>query len=167
MLSPPQSILSLQKGTCIILSVNYRPLSAQNQILVLDNNNKALLYKDFKKGKSYQTKYIQRPLQYKDVIFFKALTYYKLRGTIVKGLPRGSLRLLSYYLKYKNNPANSIYKDYCYMQIILLEGLQRSYLTLLVILELGYTFNTYSNAYRQYRRYYKYPNLYIALLEKL
>lgn len=90
----------------------------------------------------------------------------------MKGLPRGSVRLLSYYPKYKNDPADSIYEDYCRTWILLLEGPQRTYPTLLVTLynfrgPYSYTFDTYSDAYRWCRRYYEhYPNLYIVPLQK-
>lgn len=84
-------------------------------MLVLYNNDDSelLLQEDFKKGKSYWTKYIQRYADYEDVTFFAALTIYEMRGPTIRALPRGAARLLSYYLKYKNDPADSTYKDYC------------------------------------------------------
>lgn len=94
-----------------------------------------------------------------------------MRGPTIKTLPRGTARLLSYYLKYKNNPADSIYKDYCRTQVVLLEGLQRTYLSLLVTLrdlqDTVYTFRRYSDAYRQCRRYYQHLDPNLAPLQKL
>lgn len=165
--------LQLYKGTRIVLSVDCRPPLDQNRLLVLNEEDPddTPPREDFKRGKSYWTKYLERPLHYKDVTFFIALTNYELRGTTIRGLLRGALRLLSYYSKYKNNPADLIYKDYCRTWVVLLEGLQRVYPTLLVTLRYSinnHTFATYSDAYRQCRRYYKhYPDLYIALLQKL
>lgn len=56
------------------------------------------------------------------------------------------------------------------MQIVLLEGLQRTYLTLPVTLQQGpnsQTFDAYSNAYRWCRRHYQHHlDLYIAPLQK-
>lgn len=156
-----------------MLSIDCRAPNQQERTLVLynDNNSKLLLYKDFKKGKSYQIKYTQRYAHYEDITFFDALTNYEMRGLTIKHLLRGAARLLSYYLKYKNNPTDSIYKDYCRTQVVLLEGLQRTYLRLLVILRdsqgIAYTFGRYSNAYRQCRRYYKHPDLYLVPLQKL
>lgn len=95
-----------------------------------------------------------------------------MRSLTIKTLLRGAIRLLSYYLKYKNDPADSTYKDYCRTQIVLLEGLQRIYLTLPVILRdlqnTIHTFARYSDAYRQYRYYYTYYlDLCLAPLQKL
>lgn len=165
--------LQLQKGTRIVLSINCRSLLDQNRILALNNKDPddAPLQEDFKRGKLYQTKYIQRAAQYEDITYFIALTAYDLTSPNIKGLPRSSVRLLSYYPKYKNDPTDSTYEDYCRTQIVLLEGLQRIYLTLPVTLRdlqgIVHIFGSYSNAYRQYRRHYKhYPDLYIAPLQK-
>lgn len=88
----------------------------------------------------------------------------------MKALTRGYLRLLSYFPKYRNDPLDSTYEDYCRTQIVLLEGLQRSYLVLLVTLrnlqDTPHTFNRYSNAYRQCRRNHTYPDICLALLQK-
>lgn len=52
--------LQLQKGTRVVLSVDCRPLSDQNRILLLNKEDldDAPLREDFKRGKSYWTKYI-------------------------------------------------------------------------------------------------------------
>lgn len=89
----------------------------------------------------------------------------------MKALKRGAIRLLSYFPKYKNNPVDSTYKDYCRTQVLMLEGLQRSYPTLPVILrnrqDNPYSFNRYSDAYRQYRQNYTYLDISLAPLYKL
>lgn len=161
--------LYLQKGTRIVLLVDCRLPSNQGRILALNNNKEAPPQEDFKKGKLYQTKYLERDAQYEDFSFFSALTQYDLSRPRIRALVRGSLRLLSYFPKYKNDPINSIYEDYCRTQILLLDGLQRIYLTLLVTLQdaqNSYTFDRYSNVYRQCRRYYEHPDLYIVPLQK-
>lgn len=88
----------------------------------------------------------------------------------MKALTRGYLRLLSYFPKYRNDPLDSTYEDYCRTQIVLLEGLQRSYPVLLVTLrnlqDTPYTFNRYSDAYRWCRRNYTYPDICLVLLQK-
>lgn len=88
----------------------------------------------------------------------------------MKALSRGILRLLSYFPKYKNDPADSIYEDYCRTQILLLEGLQRVYpalpITLRNIQDRQYAFDRYSNAYRQCRRNYTYLDICLAPLQK-
>lgn len=161
--------LYLQKGTRIVLLVNCRLLSDQGRILVLDDDEEALLQEDFRKGKSYQTKYLKRALQYKEFTFFKALTYYDLTGPRIRAPIRGATRLLSYFPKYKNDPIDSIYEDYCRTQVLILEGLQRTYPTLLVILRNNqdnpYSFNRYSDTYRQCRQNYTlHPDISLAPL---
>lgn len=126
--------LYLQKGTYIVLSVDCRILVEQGRILALNNDKEALLQEDFKKGKLYQTKYLERDLQYKELTFFYILTYYDLSRPRIRALVRRSLRLLSYFPKYKNDPINSIYEDYCRIQILLVERLQQAYLILLITL---------------------------------
>lgn len=126
--------LYLQKGTRVVLLVDYRILAKQGRILALNNNKEALLQEDFKKGKLYQIKYLERNLQYDDFTFFSALTQFDLSRPRIKALVRGALRLLSYFPKYKNDPIDSTYEDYCRTQVLLLEGLQRAYLTLPVTL---------------------------------
>lgn len=164
--------LYLQKGTRIVLLVDCRLLSNQGRILVLDDDEEALLQEDFRKGKSYQTKYLKQALQYKEFTFFKALTHYDLTGPRIRALTRGATRLLSYFPKYKNDPIDSIYEDYYRTQVLILEGLQRTYPTLLVILRNAqdnpYSFNRYSDAYRQCRQNYTiYPDISLAPLQKL
>lgn len=116
--------LQLHKGTRIVLSVDCRPPSDQNRLLALNEEDPddAPPREDFKRGKSHWTKYLERPLQYEDVTFFMALTNHELRGATMRGLPRGAPRLLSYYPKYKNDPADSTYEDYCRTWVVLLEG---------------------------------------------
>lgn len=41
----------------------------------------------------------------------------------MKALSRSARRLLSYFPKYKNDPADSTYEDYCRIWVLLLEGL--------------------------------------------
>lgn len=163
--------LYLQKGTRIVLSVDCRVPSNQGRILALNDNKEVLLQEDVRKGKSYQTKYTERPPYYEEFTYFTALTECDLSGPVIKALLRGTLRLLSYFPKYRNDPADSIYKDYYRTQILLLEGLQRTYPTLPVVLYNVqgnvYTFGRYLDAYRQYRRNYTYPDIYLTPLQKL
>lgn len=159
--------LYLQKGTRIVLSVDCRVLSDQGRILALNNNKEVPLQEDFRKGKLYQTKYLKRALQYEDFTFFEALTTCDLGSPRIRALTRGSLRLLSYFPKYKNDPLDSTYEDYCRTQILLLEGLQRTYPTLPVVLD-NHSFHRYSDVYRWYRQHYiDHPNIYLAPLQKL
>lgn len=162
--------LYLQKGTRIVLSVDCRLPSNQGRIIALNDDEEAPPQEDYRKGKSYQTKYLKQPPYYEEFTYFLALTECDLTGPIMKALLRGTLRLLSYFPKYKNDPANSIYEDYCRTQILLLEGLQRVYPALLITLrnmqDRQYAFNRYSDAYRQYRRNYTYLDIYLAPLQK-
>lgn len=163
--------LPLQKGTRVVLSIDCRLLSKQGRNLVLNNDKEALLQEDFRKGKLYQTKYLERALQYKQFTFFATLTECDLIGPKMRALTRGAIRLLSYFPKYKNDPIESTYKDYCRTWILILEGLQRTYPTLPVNLlnrqENPYTFYRYSNAYRQCRQNHSYyPDISLVPLYK-
>lgn len=164
--------LYLQKGTRIVLSLNCRLLSNQGRNLVLNNDKEAPLQEDFRKGKLYQTKYLKRPPYYEEFTFFTVLTQCDLTGPKIRALTRGTTRLLSYFPKYKNDPIDSTYEDYCRTQILLLEGLQRSYPILLVTLrnvqDSSYSFNRYSDAYRQCRQNHSYyPDISLVPLYKL
>lgn len=160
--------LYLQKGTRVVLSVDCRVPSDQGRILALNDNEEALLQEDVRKGKSHQTKYTERPPYYEEFTYFIALTECDLSSPVIKALLRGASRLLSYFPKYRNDPADSIYKDYCRTWILLLEGLQRTYPTLPVALYNVqgnvYTFGRYSDAYRWCRRNYTHPDIYLAPL---
>lgn len=125
--------LYLQKGTRIVLSVDCRIPIDQSRMLALNDNKEAPPQEDVKKGKLYQTKYLERPAYFEEISYFTVLTKCDLSGPRMRALLRGALRLLSYFPKYKNNPADSIYEDYYRIQIVLYEPV-RTYLTLLVTL---------------------------------
>lgn len=89
----------------------------------------------------------------------------------MRALKRGATRLLSYFPKYKNDPIDSTYEDYCRTWILMLEGLWRTYPTLPVVLRDGqdnpYTFNRYSDAYRWCRQNHTFhPDISLAPLQK-
>lgn len=105
--------LHLQKGTRVVLSLDCRLLSDQGRNLVLNDNEEAPPQEDFRKGKSYWTKYLERPPYYEEFTFFTALTQCDLTGPKIRALTRGATRLLSYFPKYKNDPIDSTYEDYC------------------------------------------------------
>lgn len=161
--------LYLQKGTRVVLLVDCRILVKQGRTLALNNNKEAPPQEDVRKGKSHQTKYLERPIYFEETSYFTVLTECDLSGPRLRALSRGALRLLSYFPKYKNNPTDSIYEDYCRIQIILQE-LVCIYPILPVTLrdnqDAPYVFARYSDAYRQYRANYYYSDPYLAPLQR-
>lgn len=119
--------LQLQKGTCIVLSINCRSLLDQNRILVLNNkdpDDTLGVYRRTSNKENYTRQSIYSALyNIRMLLTLQLLLPIILTSLNIKGLPRSLVRLLSYYLKYKNNSIDSISEDYYQTQIILLKGL--------------------------------------------